>query len=207
MTLIFCEADLDQILILRMILILVEAVLGLKINLGKSELFPVGVVCNIDLLLNVLGCMQGSLPMKYLGLSLGANLPTYFLSLFPIPASVANRIEKLQWIFLWGGFGDEPKIHLVKWATVCTPISSGGLGIRKIRLFNIALLGKWLWRFGIERDALWRQVIELKYGCLWGDGVPDLLMVLTVLVYGRVLVRDGLLSHAIFCMILVMGPG
>ena len=40
-----------------------------------------------------------------------------------------------------------------------------------------------------------------------GDGVPDLLMVLTVLVYGRVSVRVGLLSHAIFCMILVMGPG
>ena len=80
--------------------------------------------------------------------SILSNLPTYFLSLFPIPASVANRIEKLQRNFLWGGFGDEPKMHLIKWATVCTPISSGGLGIRKIRLFNIALLGKWLWRFG-----------------------------------------------------------
>ena len=38
-------------------------------------------------------------------------------------------------------------------------------------------------------------------------GVPDLLMVLAVLVYGRVLVRVGLLSLAIFCMILVMGLG
>ena len=46
---------------------------GLKINLGKSELVPVGVVHNIDLLLNVLGCKQGSLPLKYLGLPLGAN--------------------------------------------------------------------------------------------------------------------------------------
>ena len=40
-----------------------------------------------------------------------------------------------------------------------------------------------------------------------GAGVPDLLTVLMVLVYGRVLVRDGLLSLAIFCMILVMGLG
>ena len=209
-TLIFCNADLEQILILHMILIWFEAMSSLNINLGKSKLVPVGVVHNIDLLLNVLGCKQGTLPMKYLGLPLGAkfkdktiwdpilekmkrrlagwkclylskggrvtlikntlsNLPTYFLSLFPIPASVANRIEKFQWNFLWGGFGDEPKFHLVKWAIVCAPISSGGLGIRKIKLFNEALLGKWLSRFGIEKDALWKQVIEMKYGCVWGE--------------------------------------
>ena len=59
---------------------------------------------------------------------------------------------------------------MVKWAIVCAPISSGGLGIRKIRLFNEALLGKRLWRFGIEKDALWRQVIEMKYGCVLGGG-------------------------------------
>ena len=97
-----------------------------------------------------------------------SNLPTYFLSLFPIPASVTNRIERLQLNFLWGNFGDDPKIHVVKWATVYAPISSGGLGIRKIRLFNEPLLGMWLWRFGIEEDALWRQVIVMKYGCMWG---------------------------------------
>ena len=67
-TLIFCKADLEQILIIRMILIWFEAVLSLKINLGKSELVQVGVAHNIDLLLVVLGCKQGSLPMKYLGL-------------------------------------------------------------------------------------------------------------------------------------------
>ena len=48
-TLIFCDADLDQILILHMILIWFEAIFGLKINLGKSELVPIGVVHNIDL--------------------------------------------------------------------------------------------------------------------------------------------------------------
>ena len=84
-----------------------------------------------------------------------------------IPASAANRIEKLQRNFLWGSFGDDPKIHLVKWASICAPISLGGLGIRKLSLFNEALLGKWLWRFGIEEDALWRHVIEMKYGCVW----------------------------------------
>ena len=158
-----------------MILIWFKAVSGLKINLGKSDLVPVGMLDNLDLLLIVLGCKQGTLPMKYLGLPLGAkfkdkaiwnpilekierrfagwkhlylskggrvtlikstlsNLPTYFLSLFPIPAAMANRIEKLQRNFLWGGIGDEPKFHLVKWATVCSPIASG-LGDKEGKTF------------------------------------------------------------------------
>ena len=72
-TLIFCGVDLDQVLFLHMILIWFEAVSRLKINLGKSELVPVGMVDNLDLLLIVLGCKQGTLPMKNLGLPLGAK--------------------------------------------------------------------------------------------------------------------------------------
>ena len=81
---------------------------------------------------------------------------------------MANRIARLQRDFQWGGLGDEPKFHLVDWSTVCTSLASSGLEIRNLRTFNIALLGKWLWRFGQERDALWRQVIEVKNGCDWG---------------------------------------
>ena len=33
-----------------------------------------GVVPNFELLVDALGCKQGSLPMKYLGLQLGAKL-------------------------------------------------------------------------------------------------------------------------------------
>jgi hypothetical protein len=27
-------------------------------------------------------------------------------------------------------------------------------------------MGKWLWRYGTEREAMWRQVIEVKYGSM-----------------------------------------
>jgi hypothetical protein len=102
---------------------------------------------------------------------LRAHFPTYlrtFCPFFPIPTSVANCIEKLQRDFLWGGIGEESKYHLVSWAKVCSPIFAGGLGIRNLRMFNCALLGKWLWCFGIEKDAWWRTVVESKFGCLRG---------------------------------------
>ena len=38
------------------------------------------------------------------------------------------------------------------------------LGFRQLIPFNRALLGKWLWRFGIEETHLWRQVLVAKYG-------------------------------------------
>ena len=97
-----------------------------------------------------------------------SSLPTYFLSLFPLLGKVAKRMEKLQRDFMWNGIGGEPKIHLVNWAKVCRPLQVGGLGIRQLGNFNSALLGKWLWRYGMETDALWRRVIEAKYGNIWG---------------------------------------
>jgi hypothetical protein len=206
-TLIFCDADPSQLLFLRLVLTWFEAVFGSRINLGKSELVPVGAVADIEELAGLLGCKTSALPMKYLGLLLGAqfkskgiwdpivekmerrlagwkrmylskggrltlikstlsNLPTYFLSLFPIPASVAKLIEKIQRDFLWKGLGEEFKFHLVKWDTICSPISNGGLAVRNLKLFNAALLGKWLWRYGLDREALWRRVVDGKYTSL-----------------------------------------
>jgi hypothetical protein len=75
-----------------------------------------------------------------------SNLPKYFLSLFPIPASVASGIEKLHHDFLWGGLDEEFKYHLVSWSNVCSLISEGRLDIRNLKIFNRALLGKWFWR-------------------------------------------------------------
>ncbi|KAG6732890.1 hypothetical protein I3842_01G199300 [Carya illinoinensis] len=98
-----------------------------------------------------------------------SNLPTYFLSLFPLPVGVAARIKKLQRDFLWGGLRDEFKFHLVKWEQVYRPISGGGLGVRQLRVFNRALLGKWLWQYSREPDSLWKLLVEKKYGGLWGD--------------------------------------
>ena len=93
-----------------------------------------------------------------------SHIPSYFLSLFKIPASVAAKIERLQRDFLWSGVGEGKRDHLVRWEAVCKPRIIGGLGIGKIPLRNRALLGKWLWRFPRESTSLWHQVILSIYG-------------------------------------------
>ncbi|KAJ9685197.1 hypothetical protein PVL29_017290 [Vitis rotundifolia] len=93
-----------------------------------------------------------------------SHIPSYFLSLFKIPASIASKIEKLQRDFLWFGAGEGKKDHLIRWDVVSRPKELGGLGIGKTSLRNIALLGKWLWRFPKERSGLWHKVIASIYG-------------------------------------------
>ena len=71
-TIIFCEANSEQLMCLRWTLMWFEAFSGLKINLNKSVIIPLGRVDNVELLAAELGYGVGSLPTTYLGLPLGA---------------------------------------------------------------------------------------------------------------------------------------
>lgn len=71
-TLIFYEADRNQLRALKALLLCFEAASGLKVNFDKSELVPVGNVSDTRQLASILGCKVASLPITYLGLPLGA---------------------------------------------------------------------------------------------------------------------------------------
>jgi len=40
----------------------------------------------------------------------------------------------------------------------------GGLGERRLKECNIALLAKWCWRCLVDRDGLWFKVLSSRYG-------------------------------------------
>ena len=204
-TLLFCEDNRDQLIFWKWAVYCFELVSGLKINMQKSEVIPVGDVEDMDRAAAVFGCKVGKFPTTYQGLPLGArhnlgsvwdvveerfkrnlamwkkqylskggrltlikstlsNLPIYFMSLFEIPRKVRLRLEKIQREFLWGDMEERRKIHLVRWAAICKDKRYGGLGLRHMKDFNKALLGKWLWRFPLERGSFWRKVIVGKFG-------------------------------------------
>jgi hypothetical protein len=48
-----------------------EVVFGLKINLDKSEMVPIGEVLEVEALGDILGCNISNLPLKHMGLPLG----------------------------------------------------------------------------------------------------------------------------------------
>ena len=93
-----------------------------------------------------------------------SNLPIYYLSLFRMSQKICTRFERIQRQFLWGGSNLEKKSHLVKWATVFTEKRKGELGLRNFSRLNKALLCKWSYRFANERNALWRKVVNRKFG-------------------------------------------
>ena len=72
-TILFCEADPEQLLYIRMVLTCFEAVIGLKVNMNKSEMVPIGEVVGLDDLATLLMCRIGLLPLQYLGMPLGAS--------------------------------------------------------------------------------------------------------------------------------------
>ena len=93
-----------------------------------------------------------------------SNIPVYYMSLFKMPKVVVERLDLICRNFLWEGKSNKKKLHLMKWSEVIKPKSCGGLGLGDLKYKNAALLAKWQWRFGDEREARWRKVTADKYG-------------------------------------------
>lgn len=52
----------------------------------------------------------------------------------------------------------------MKWEVVLKDKEQGGLGLGRLKERNLALLGKWLWRFSMDQGSLWHSIILSRYG-------------------------------------------
>ncbi|GKU86149.1 hypothetical protein SLEP1_g712 [Rubroshorea leprosula] len=146
----------------------------LKVNFFKSALYGINVKSEeISEWAESLNCVEGSIPFKYLGIPVGANLRN--LSTWtPVVDCLRRKLSnwKCESLSFCGRIvllnaalsrGDR-KIAWVSWEKVCNSIKDGGLGVKDLDRFNMALLGKWRWRLVVEKEALWNRVVEAKYG-------------------------------------------
>ncbi|MCI40586.1 hypothetical protein A2U01_0061819, partial [Trifolium medium] len=59
---------------------------------------------------------------------------------------------------------DSAQVRLDLSACLCYFLLQRGLGVRQLREFNLALLGKWCWRMLVDREGLWFRVLAARYG-------------------------------------------
>ena len=75
---------------------------------------------------------------------------------------MVDKIERIQRNFLWSGTEEKNKLSLVNWEEVCKPKEKGGLGVRRLRDLNKAILTKIGWRLG-EDNTDWGNIMKAKY--------------------------------------------
>jgi len=86
----------------------------------------------------------------------------FWLSIFPVPGAIIERVTRLCRNFLW-----HKRHHPVSWKSMCLPKSEGGLGFRDLKTWNDSLLAKSFWNIHKKKDTLWVRWVHHIY--LKGD--------------------------------------
>ena len=101
-TMVMCDANPEQLMYLKLVMTCFEASTGLKVNLAKSEIVPVGEVENLRVLADILCCQIGSLPMSCLGMPLGSSFKS--TSIWnPIIEKMERRLASWKRLYLSKG--------------------------------------------------------------------------------------------------------
>ncbi|GKA81906.1 sodium/hydrogen exchanger 6 [Tanacetum coccineum] len=91
----------------------------------------------------------------------------YWASVFILPARIISELEQLMRGFLWCQGEMKKGKAKVAWEAVCLPQREGGLGIRRIKDFDIALMATHIWSFW-DVPCLgdvswgWRKLLQIR---------------------------------------------
>ncbi|KAK8663925.1 hypothetical protein V6N13_083730 [Hibiscus sabdariffa] len=157
----FCGDNETQIRNVVRILRGFEVMSGLKVNLSKSKMPAINVDDKlIDYWASLFHCKKENFSTLYLGLPLSnsknslqfwnhivgitlikyvlSNLPVYYKSIFPMPASICSLLSKDIAKIIWGSM-DHHAVHWINWKTDCLPKDLGGLGLIDFKSKNEAM--------------------------------------------------------------------
>ncbi|KAJ9561644.1 hypothetical protein OSB04_006804 [Centaurea solstitialis] len=98
------------------------------------------------------------------------SLQLYWMAIFNFPMAVIHDINKVFRNFLWHQDVEGKGGCRVGWDSVCKPLCNGGLGFKRLDLWNKALLARHIWDLATNRDSLWVKWVlrvALKGVQLW----------------------------------------
>ncbi|TYI50176.1 hypothetical protein E1A91_D12G083400v1, partial [Gossypium mustelinum] len=91
------------------------------------------------------------------------SIPSYALSVFVAPEGILEKIQSMISRMWWSGKDKSRGWNRMAWDRVCFLKGMGGLGFRDLRRFNVALLGRQVWRLACCKDTLCFKVLRAKY--------------------------------------------
>ena len=91
------------------------------------------------------------------------SLPLYSFSCLKIPNSVYSKMDSIIRAFWWGHEHGEKKLHLINWDKICQPKKMDGLGIKKFKHMNQAMLNKQYWRICQNPQSLLAKTVKARY--------------------------------------------
>ncbi|KAG7541738.1 Reverse transcriptase zinc-binding domain [Arabidopsis thaliana x Arabidopsis arenosa] len=83
------------------------------------------------------------------------GLVNFWSSVFILPKACIKKMESLCARFLWSGSIDSHHGAKVAWADVCYPKNEGGLGLRRLGIWNSTLCLKLIWSLFAGSGSLW----------------------------------------------------
>ena len=104
------------------------------------------------------------------------SIQVYWSALFILPCSTVTTMENILSKFLWKGTSLTPSGAKVAWNSICYPLTEGGLGVKKLKVWNKAATLKHVWRIlGTKKSvwATWVHAVLLRGRSFWQVNIPS----------------------------------
>ena len=96
--------------------------------------------------------------------SMAAAIPSYAMSSFMLPSSLCSSLDRMFKNFWWGFPSKKTKnLSLKSWDSFCLPKDQGGLGFKKMKEVNLALISKLGWKPHTNFNSAWVSQLQGKY--------------------------------------------
>ncbi|PNX54306.1 ribonuclease H, partial [Trifolium pratense] len=99
-------------------------------------------------------------------------IPAYVMSMFILPSSFIDDIEKMINVFWCGcGNGNSKCIHWLAWERLVCPKDKEALDFRNFEAFNMAMVAKQAWNILQNLDTLVARLIKTRWRIGGGDKI------------------------------------
>jgi hypothetical protein len=104
------------------------------------------------------------------------SIQVYWSSIFILPGATIKKIESILAAFLWKDTTLSTAGAKVSWSSICYPLQEGGLGIKRLKVWNRAVTIKHIWCLLTNGESIWISWVKkhlLRDRSIWHINIPS----------------------------------